>query len=166
MFLKSFMQANISVYAQAFLLTSTTAAYRGLNAAEHILKAMRELNLTNLPSEKERLAFLRLCVWSYSTLNDEDFWLKVDSVMASYRKEAGTEVEISQLFTDIYADDKIRYGNPEETGRITERIEDADHWHKTLAKHAQNVQPHAAKTLKRKFAKVEPVNEEGASPTE
>ncbi|KAJ6624721.1 hypothetical protein B0H10DRAFT_1943017 [Mycena sp. CBHHK59/15] len=204
------------------------AAYRGLNAAEHILKAMRELNLANLPSEKEvgrnelvtksirkvltsqrnvlktkinssmasdlptrniadlaaavlaggktgmkptlqlyqRLAFLRLCVRSYSTLNDEDFWLKVDSVIASYRKEAGTEVKISQLFTDIYADDKIRYRNPEDTGRVTERIEDADHWHKILAKHAQNLQPHAAKTLKQKFAEVEPVNEEGASPTE
>ncbi|KAJ6565343.1 hypothetical protein B0H10DRAFT_1842787 [Mycena sp. CBHHK59/15] len=115
----------------------------------------------------QRLAFLVCPPFSYhSATLLTYFWLKVDSVIASYRKEAGTEVEISQLFTDIYADDKIRYGNPEDTGRVTERIEDADHWHKILAKHAQNVQPHAAKTLKRKFAEVEPVNEEGASPTE
>ncbi|KAJ6615573.1 hypothetical protein B0H10DRAFT_2255722 [Mycena sp. CBHHK59/15] len=44
---------KINVYTQAFILSPQLSAYRGLCFAEHILKAMREANILDLPPEEE-----------------------------------------------------------------------------------------------------------------
>ncbi|KAF8070146.1 hypothetical protein FPV67DRAFT_1623661 [Lyophyllum atratum] len=46
------LKKSIRSYTQAHLLSPTTTSYRG-NGPEHILKAMRELNVRDLPPEKE-----------------------------------------------------------------------------------------------------------------
>ncbi|KAJ6618969.1 hypothetical protein B0H10DRAFT_1947178 [Mycena sp. CBHHK59/15] len=47
------LSKKINVYTQAFILSPQLSAYRGLCFAEHILKAMREANILDLPPEEE-----------------------------------------------------------------------------------------------------------------
>ncbi|KAJ7176871.1 hypothetical protein C8R46DRAFT_45701 [Mycena filopes] len=49
----SALMKKINVYTQALILSPELNAYRGLNMAEHILKAMRECNLPDVPPEAE-----------------------------------------------------------------------------------------------------------------
>ncbi|KAJ7509363.1 hypothetical protein B0H11DRAFT_2427747 [Mycena galericulata] len=47
------LSKKINSYTQAFMYSPTITAYRGLSMAEHLLKAMRDSNLAELPAEEE-----------------------------------------------------------------------------------------------------------------
>ncbi|KAJ7198299.1 hypothetical protein GGX14DRAFT_573537 [Mycena pura] len=47
------LETSIKLYAIAFLLCHRTVAFRGSNAASHILNAMREESVKGLPNEKD-----------------------------------------------------------------------------------------------------------------
>ncbi|KAJ6629390.1 hypothetical protein B0H10DRAFT_2208792 [Mycena sp. CBHHK59/15] len=49
----STLSKKINSYAQAFMYSPKITAYRGLNMAEHLLKAMHETHLAELPPEEE-----------------------------------------------------------------------------------------------------------------
>ncbi|KAJ7431156.1 hypothetical protein FB451DRAFT_1228321 [Mycena latifolia] len=44
---------KISAYVKAFVYSPTTISYRGLNVGEHIMKAMRECKVNDLPAEDD-----------------------------------------------------------------------------------------------------------------
>ncbi|KAJ6600336.1 hypothetical protein DFH09DRAFT_901390 [Mycena vulgaris] len=205
----STLDVTLKAYAVAFLLGHKTVAIRGLNVSGHIMNAMRELHILELPNAKDvahtdivlkaiggkltyfrnviktkvrleprsrtrqqrcniaelthaiisnlkcgiqptlqlymRIAFLRFCVVSYGALSDEAFWPKVDEVMDTWRRAIGTEVEISQVLTDVYEDDKRKYGKPQDTNHTSVDISLLPPWQKTLANHAAKVQRDTSK---------------------
>ncbi|KAJ7246687.1 hypothetical protein C8J57DRAFT_1523393 [Mycena rebaudengoi] len=53
---RSSLLRKIHTYTQAFILSPTTTAYRGLNTAEHIVSAMRECGIKDLPPDEDTAA--------------------------------------------------------------------------------------------------------------
>ncbi|KAJ7259292.1 hypothetical protein C8J57DRAFT_1515365 [Mycena rebaudengoi] len=53
---RSSLWRKIHSYTQAFILSPTTTAYRGLNTAEHIVSAMRECGIKDLPPDEDTAA--------------------------------------------------------------------------------------------------------------
>ncbi|KAJ7752334.1 hypothetical protein B0H16DRAFT_1459930 [Mycena metata] len=57
--ISSDLSSKITAYVTAFVFSPTTSCYRGLSVGEHILKAMRECKVKNLPPDDD-LAAVRL----------------------------------------------------------------------------------------------------------
>ncbi|KAJ6461208.1 hypothetical protein DFH09DRAFT_822518, partial [Mycena vulgaris] len=174
----STFDVTLKAYAIAFLLGHKTVAIRGLNVSGHIMNAMRELHILELPNAKDvahtdivlkaiggkltyfrnviktkvkaslknqaatrniaelthaiisnlkcgiqptlqlymHIAFLRFCVVSYGALSDEAFWPKVDKVMdTSLLPSVPPDMFVHRVLTDMYEDDKCKYGKPQDT---------------------------------------------------
>ncbi|KZP29459.1 hypothetical protein FIBSPDRAFT_815986 [Athelia psychrophila] len=59
-----------------------------------------------------RLAFIRFHVVNYPSIEDENFWIRVDQTMEDWRSASLTAVEITQAYNNMYSADKELYGDP------------------------------------------------------
>ncbi|KAJ7691616.1 hypothetical protein B0H17DRAFT_1201033 [Mycena rosella] len=190
---------KIGAYVKAFVFSPTTTAYRGLNVGEHIMKAMQECKVKDLPDEEDTIAvdmvldkirdkgthhrnifktksmekkstlrnvavlthkllknsnikptvqsyqqtaFIRWCIQSYPVLSDEEFWLKVDSTIATFRTGSKCSADVDKIFTEIYESDKKTYGDPTDTDyKTVDAATSIPQWQVMLRKQADKVQP-------------------------
>ncbi|KAJ7302617.1 hypothetical protein DFH08DRAFT_977745 [Mycena albidolilacea] len=78
------LHRRIVGYVRAFVFSPTTVCYRGINVGEHILKAMRECNVKNLPEEDDIIAvgLVLALIRSKGTHYRNTFKTKVKASMA------------------------------------------------------------------------------------
>ncbi|KAJ6575864.1 hypothetical protein B0H10DRAFT_1938765 [Mycena sp. CBHHK59/15] len=113
--------------------------FENIAALSH--KLIKSTNVKATVQLYQRVALIRWCLKEYPTVEDDDFWPKVDETIAKFRKDSNNQDELNLCFNTIYEDDKEAHGDPAKTDFKTVESEGVPGWQATLHKHARNVQP-------------------------
>ncbi|KAF4584013.1 hypothetical protein EYR40_002511 [Pleurotus pulmonarius] len=62
-----------------------------------------------------RLAFLRWHAVSYASLDETQWWPRVDDTLKTWRSTCPTELLLTKAFNKMFDDNKLTYGNPTES---------------------------------------------------
>ncbi|KAJ6557198.1 hypothetical protein B0H10DRAFT_2446173 [Mycena sp. CBHHK59/15] len=130
-----------NVYKPKFVKESMEkdSPFENIAALSH--KLIKSTNVKATVQLYQRVALICWCLKEYPTVEDDDFWPKVDETIAKFRKDSNNLDELNLCFNTIYEDDKEAHGDPAKTDFKTVESEGVPGWQATLHKHARNVQP-------------------------
>ncbi|KAJ6622402.1 hypothetical protein B0H10DRAFT_903727 [Mycena sp. CBHHK59/15] len=85
------------------------------NIAAVFHKLLKNMSIKPTLQFYQHVALIRWCLFKYPAISDKDFWLKVDEIIAKFRKDSTTDEELNLCLNTIYEDDKAKYGDPSTT---------------------------------------------------